>query len=221
MIAAIPPLSSFPLIPSTSSIIIKFLSCSSPPNKVLLSNINPAFLFIANLFLWSDAFVSYVLYPFNLAINLTEEVLPIPGSPVIKQALALTFSKVGRCPLWNLVSTFLVFPSKTTLFQSSNHSINLFILVLFPIKSLIFFGWYLVVHNSPWFCSIVLFFLFLFFGSSGISSISNSNSSILLLLFSIDQFGFFVFFLTYSSKEDKSIVSIFFSTACLYFLPWS
>ena len=58
--AAIPPLSSLPPIPSTSSIIIKFFVAMFPIKRVVLSNRKPTLELIDALFLCSDAFVSYV-----------------------------------------------------------------------------------------------------------------------------------------------------------------
>ena len=92
--ALIPPLSSVPVIPSISSIIIIFfeLVLLSIEDKVVLFIKKPTELLIVSLFLLSLAFNSKVLYPLVLAKTLIVEVFPIPGGPLIIAALAFTFS---------------------------------------------------------------------------------------------------------------------------------
>ena len=65
------------------------------------------------LFLTSDALYSIKSYPNSLANNLTKVVLPIPGGPEIKQALALGFSTFP-----NLKLVGFLFPRMTTDSQS-------------------------------------------------------------------------------------------------------
>lgn len=92
--ADIPPLSE-PVIPSTSSIIItnsllglnKFI-------KTLLSTKSFKIDLREDLFLLSEALLT-IVFKFNAsATNLTKEVLPIPGGPLIMHALELFISKI-------------------------------------------------------------------------------------------------------------------------------
>ena len=120
--AFIPPLSSLPAIPSTSSIIIIFfvIVLLSVEDNVVLFIRNPTELFIVSLFLLSLAFNSNVLYPLFLVRTLTEEVLPIPGGPLIIAARAFTFSFFENFFPVLFFSSFLC-PLKMQLSQLSNH----------------------------------------------------------------------------------------------------
>ena len=115
--AFIPPLSSFPAIPSTSSIIIKFLLFKLLSVIVVLFIKKPTLLFIVSLFRLSLAFNSNVLYPFELDITRIDEVFPIPGGPEIIAARAVIFSDFPKreffAVFWGLINMLV--------FQLSNH----------------------------------------------------------------------------------------------------
>ena len=118
--ALIPPLSSFPVIPSISSMIIIFLEfvLLSIEDNVVLFIKKPTELLIVSLFLLSLAFNSNIRYPFVFAKILIAQVFPIPEGPLIIAALAFIFSFFPNF-LKDFPCSFLC-PCKTQSFHESN-----------------------------------------------------------------------------------------------------
>ena len=96
-------------------------------------------VWIASLFLQSETFISRISKPKAFEIILQVEVLPIPGGPLIRQALAFTFGTFSQnfCPnLPPLVyGASFFFPRIYTSSQSFNHSYKLVTIPEFPIIS--------------------------------------------------------------------------------------